>query len=332
VNGEPSSFDRTADLDPLLAAKLPLDEHLPVNVFTRYVMAKTKASRTHARSVANLYQTVLEIDRDGDLLQDLLQFYIDLGAAVYVGQLGLPGSVADMLVAARELAPQTCACPYAVDEPAWQITGKKVWIWAEKNLHIRDGVVLAREMLREKEIQRLIPAIKAMPAQKIAIIGHSFTMPVNWSSPSSFTQIVIEMFAQLNPAVQFKHWSRGGLSASGAKELFYQQALDWKSDRAFIFTLAESDADFQAYEEMSEGFANSGSHLYIFPHNGPMPYNDVQKVRRFAKEHNLELADFDDVVQAAPNKAEFVSLDKIHMTEPFHRLMAGEFLKFLVKG
>jgi hypothetical protein len=36
------------------------------------------------------------------------------------------------------------------------------------------------------------------------------------------------------------------------------------------------------------------------------------------------------LLSAAPDRARFVCLDGIHMTEPWHRLMAKEWLKLLV--
>lgn len=36
------------------------------------------------------------------------------------------------------------------------------------------------------------------------------------------------------------------------------------------------------------------------------------------------------LLAAAPDRAQFMCLDGIHMTEPYHRLMAKEWLKLLV--
>jgi hypothetical protein len=74
-----SSFDPAKDLQPLLEANLTLSPELPVNVFTRYLEAETpREPEEKIRSVANLCQTVLELERDGDLLQDLYRLYIGL--------------------------------------------------------------------------------------------------------------------------------------------------------------------------------------------------------------------------------------------------------------
>ena len=93
-----SSFDPAKDLQPLLQSKLTLSPDLPVNVFTRYLEAEAPGQpEEKIRAVANLYQTVLELERDGDLLQDLYRFYIALKLPVYVGQLASRSSSAATL-------------------------------------------------------------------------------------------------------------------------------------------------------------------------------------------------------------------------------------------
>ena len=158
-------------------------------------------AREEIRSVANLYQTVLEVERDGDRLQDLYAFYIALGLPVYVGQFGLPGSDEDFLAMGRLLEGKACASPVGLSAAEWQIAGRKIWNWGEKNLHIRDAQVVADELLAEPDVRPLEPKMKALPAQRIAVIGHSFTMDLHWSSPSAFVPIVTAMFARENPGV-----------------------------------------------------------------------------------------------------------------------------------
>src|SRR5262249_52037539 len=186
-----------------------------------YLHEKAPAYRKEEiRSVANLYQTVLEVERDGDRLQDLYAFYIALGLPVYAGQLGLPGSDADMLATGKLLAGKACASPVGLSAEEWQIAGRKIWNWGEKNLHVRDAQVLADELLAEPDVRTLAPKIKALRAQKIAVIGHSFTMDLHWSSPSAFVPIVTAMFARENPAVQFRQFQGGGLTSSRALKNF----------------------------------------------------------------------------------------------------------------
>ena len=83
--GKPSAFDPKADLEPLLASGLTLADTLPVNVFTRWLADRTKAEGVKVRAIASLFQTNLEVERDGDRLQELFAFYAGLGLPVYLG-------------------------------------------------------------------------------------------------------------------------------------------------------------------------------------------------------------------------------------------------------
>ena len=199
------------DLQPLLAAKLPMPPNLPVNVFTAYLREQAPHHRNEEiRSIANLYQTVLEVERDGDRLQDLYAFYIALGLPVYVGQLGLRGRDEDFLAAGHLLEGHACSSPVGLSAADWQIAGRKIWNWGEKNLHVRDAQVLADELLAEPDVRALEPKMKALPPQRIAVIGHSFTMDLHWASPSAFVPIVTAMFARENPGVQFRQFQGEG--------------------------------------------------------------------------------------------------------------------------
>jgi hypothetical protein len=182
-----------------------MPENLPVNVFSSYLQKQApKAPRTSIRAIANLYQLDLEQERDGDRLQELFGFYIALGLPVYVGQLGLPGTDEDFLVMARALVGRSCASPVGLSLADWQIAGRKIWNWGEERLHTRDADVVADELLEEPDVRAAIPAMKALPSQRIAVIGHSFTMDVHWASPSAVVPIVTAMFERENSRVEFR--------------------------------------------------------------------------------------------------------------------------------
>ena len=100
------------------------------------------------RAIASLFQTNLEVERDGDRLQELFAFYAGLGLPVYLGQLGLPGTDEAFLAMGRELEGKSCASPVGTTAAEWQIAGRKNWNWGEKNLGIRDDKVLAARAAR----------------------------------------------------------------------------------------------------------------------------------------------------------------------------------------
>ena len=92
VRGARSNFDPVQDLEPILSSGLTAPATAPISIFDDYLRKKTKFEGVKTRAIASLYQTVLEVERDGDLLQDEFAFYIALGLPVYVGQLHLPGT------------------------------------------------------------------------------------------------------------------------------------------------------------------------------------------------------------------------------------------------
>ena len=264
INGRESTFDPAVDLNPILASGLKIPDNAPVNVFTNYLRQNTRASDVKIRAVASLYQTVLEVERDGDRLQEEFAFYIGLGLPVYTGQFNLPGTDADLLATGRKLEGKSCEAPVGTSAAEWQIAGRKVWNWGEKNLHIRDERVLAAELLKEPEVKRLESQLRALPPQRIAVVGHSFTMGLHWSSPSSFVPIVIDVFRRENPKVEFRQYAAGGLTASRAQKRFYKDVLAWKPDKVLLVVMTRTDEDYEALKQMGEGLNAAGIKTYMF--------------------------------------------------------------------
>jgi hypothetical protein len=332
LRGTPSLFDPARDLEPILKSGISIPEQAPVQVFSHYLKGKVKAPEYQVRALANLYQTILEVDRDGDLLQSEFDFYLALKLPVYVGQLGLPGSDGDFLKAGQDLAALSCVSPFETDAAAWQIAGRKIWNWGEKKLHIRDDKILARELLAEPDMQLLIPKMRNLPPQKIAIIGHSFTMGQHWSSPSSFVPIVTAMFAGLNNRIQFRQFQAGGLTASRALKNFFEDALAWRPDKVLLVVMARNEEDFQALKTMGEGFRQAKIPAYIFDNVHDPEAKDPAMIARFnqaGRTAGFSIVEVDVLLSNAPDRDQFLCLDGIHMKEPYHRLMAKEWLKLL---
>src|SRR6476660_6549420 len=332
ASGAQSSFDPNQDLEPILSSGITVPAKAPVNIFTDYLLRNTKAGLLKARAAASLYQTAIEVERDGDVLQDEYAFYIALGLPVYVGQFGLPGSDADLLAVGRQLEGQSCSSPVGTSAAEWQIAGRKIWNWGEKNLHIRDERVLAAELLREPEVKQLVPKLRTLPAQKIAVIGHSFTMGLHWSSPSSFVPIVMDVFRRENPKVEFRQFAGGGLTASRALNRFYKQVIEWKPDKVMLVVMTRTDEDYEALKQLGDGFRAGGIKTYMFDEiHDPESVNPatVERAVKVAKGSGIEVIEVGSILAESPDRARFVCLDGIHMTEPYHRLMAKEWLKYL---
>ena len=343
--GKPSAFDPKADLDPLLASGLRLDETLPINVFARWLAPRTQTShsggladRTKAegvevRAIASLFQTNLEVERDGDRLQELFAFYAGLGLPVYLGQLGLPGTDADFLAMGRELEGKSCPSPVGTTAAEWQIAARKNWNWGEKKLGIRDDKVLARELLEEPDVKALVPRIKAMRAQRIAVIGHSFTMQLHWSTPGSFVPVVTAIVARENPNVQFRQFQGGGLTSTRAVNRFYTGVLAWKPQQVLLVVINRTDEDLENFRRLGRGLAEAGAKVLSFDdvHDTKGTVTGLRdRELAVARETGMTVIEVSPLLAAAPDRERFMCLDGIHMTEPYHRLMAKEWLKLLV--
>ncbi len=333
AEGTPSTFDPKADLEPLLASGLQLSDALPVSVFTRWLTGRTKAGPVEVRAVASLFQTNLEVERDGDRLQELFAFYAGLGLPVYLGQLGLPGTDEAFLDMGRQLEPGTCASPFGTAATDWQIAGRKNWNWGEKNLGIRDEKVLARELLEEPDVRPLIPRIRAQPAQRIAVIGHSFTMQLHWSTPGSFVPVVTAIFARENPAVEFRQFQGGGLTSTRAMDRFYADVVAWKPQQVLLVVINRTDEDLESFRRLGRGLAEAGAKVLTFDDVGD-PKGTATGLRDrelgVARETGMTVIEMSRLLASAPDRERFLCLDGIHMTEPYHRLMAKQWLGFLV--
>jgi hypothetical protein len=334
IANEPTSFDPSKDLEPLLKTGLTLAPNLPVSVYTNYLLGQgIDRPRAHLRAVANLYQTVLEVERDGDRLQDLYRFYIGLGLPVYVGQFRLAGSDADLLAVGQSLVGKSCESPVGLTAEEWQIAGRKIWNWGEKNLHRRDAKVLADELLTDADIASLVPRMRALKPQRVAILGHSFTMDLHWSSPSSFVPTVTAMFARENPKLEFRQFEGGGMTSSRAYKNFYKDVVAWKPDVVLFVLINRTDEDLAAFRALGEGLVKNGAKVYTFDDVHDPDTTDPAKLakeKEIAKAAGMTTVEIGSLLAAAPGREHFFCLDKVHMTEPYHRLMAREWLKLLV--
>jgi hypothetical protein len=175
--------------------------------------------------------------------------------------------------------------------------------------------------------------MKALPAQRIAILGHSFTMDLHWASPSAFVPIVTAMFARENPKVEFHQFQAGGLTAARARKTFYAEALAWRPDTVLLVLATRSDQDLASLRTMGLGFKAAGARVVMFddvqdPESPKL--NARQRKAEAAAQAGIEIAKVSSILLASPDRPRFSCLDHIHMTEPFHRLMAKQWLKVIV--
>ena len=233
----------------------------------------------------------------------------------------------------RKLEGKTCAPPVGTSAAEWQIAGRKIWNWGEKNLHLRDDRVLADELLLEPDVAALVPRIRALPRQRVAVIGHSFTMGLHWASPSAFVPIVTALVARENPGVEIRQFQGGGLTSTRAYDRFFKDAVAWKPDVVLLVVMNRTDEDFAKLTLLAQGLSAAGAKVYAFDDVHDPDTADPERLR---KEHEVEaragitIVEVAPLLATAPDRDRFLSLDGVHMTEPYHRLMAREWLKLLV--
>ncbi len=176
--------------------------------------------------------------------------------------------------------------------------------------------------------------MKALPAQRIAVIGHSFTMDLHWASPSAFVPIVTAMFARQNPKVQFRQVQAGGLTSSRALKNFYQDALGWRPDTVLLVVLHRTNQDLADLRTMSQGFKEAGARVVMFDDVHDPDSADREKRKQetdVAQQAGIEIARVSPILVASPDRSRFLCLDHIHMTEPYHRLMAKLWLRVILR-
>jgi hypothetical protein len=145
--------------------------------------------------------------------------------------------------------------------------------------------------------------------------------------------IVTAMFATVNPRVEFEQFSGGGLTSSRARKNFYDSVIAWKPDTVLLVVLNRTPDDIQAFGDLGRGFAAAGARVLTFDDVHDPDASDPALVSRdveAARAAGMTVIEVGKRLASAPDRARFTCLDGIHMTEPYHRLMAKEWLGFLV--
>ena len=169
-----------------------------------------------------------------------------------------------------------------------------------------------------------------LPTQKIAIIGHSYTMEIHWATPGSFVPVVTEMMKAANPKIQFKYFQQGGMDAVTAQQKFYAEALNWHPDLVLFVVLNEGAANRQALKTMVDGFSAAGTKCVMFDSLWPADWDLApKKTDPVLSTTKLNIIEVKPLLMASAQKDNFLCLDGVHMQEPWHLLMAREWFKYL---
>lgn len=278
---EAKGADEAGKLVAELSAQ-PRTDHprLPLNVF-RAFLAEKEADRDEVsvRATANLFQLLMEVNRDGDWLQDLFRVYFAVGLKVCLSQLGLPASDVDLERYGRELSPRLGKCPFRTEPLDVHMILKKMEMWGEKNSGHRDKFVLARELLEDADIIPLLPKLKALPPKRVAVLGHSMTMSLHWATYASWIDMACELMRILQPNFEYKGFQTGGVDAVRAEQLHLANVVAWKPGETYMLMSMFTPEHRAAYERIVTALRKAGSEVYC-----------VDDVRPFLKDERIDAA------------------------------------------
>jgi len=316
----------------LTTAKIDLANSLPVSVMTRFITRRMgNVPSSSIRAVASLFQIVLETTRDAATLHNVFSVYHAAGLPVYMGELAINYDTPQFVMLGNELAPQCCASPFGTSADAWQMACRKLQNWGEQCTGKVTADTYAREVLEKSLAKECVSVIQAMPAQKICVIGHEFTMSTYWSSPASFTDIAAELIHGLNPKVEFCAFQKEGLDAQAALQLFADKAVATKPDKVLLVLSAAQE--IEPLDALIKKVTASGAKVYVFD---SLRADDVDAigncsddVAQAAAASGATIIEVRKLLKAHLLRNDFVSLDGVHMTPVYHKVMATEWVKFL---
>lgn len=138
------------------------------------------------------------------------------------------------------------------------------------------------------------------------------------------------------PAPVRRDWSNPTISSCMTYFLtcvqkFLQDALAWKPSIVLLVVANRSDEDRDDLRKMGEGFRAAGAGVVMFDNILDPDSDRVKLQNNLALARNaIEVIPAESILNASPDPSRFSCLDHIHMTEPYHRLMAKQGLKVLV--
>ena len=320
-------------LSRLENAGFPESGDLPVNAATRYFAEKaTDLPAQKALALAHGLQIVLEISRDGSTAQSIFRVLKSLDVLTGPEQAGLADDNEVFFKTGKILSGMCGPCPYNVEPGSWQMALRKVQNWSLK--YSDDWPARhAAEIMAWPEVNACLDQIRAMPAQKILVIGHSYTLPVNWATLACFTDTAGSLVHRVNPGVVFHHLGHGGLTALQARDEFMPAALAMNPDQVLIVTIIRKDRDFAAMKDMAAGLAENGAVVTVpdrvHPDAASSFYPDSEQIAAIAKAAKIDILEAGAMMDAHPLRSDFVSLDGIHCRSSYHKFMAALWVRHL---
>ena len=330
-----STFKPDPLVKDMLDSKLPLGEKLPVRVAAEILAQKSpRTPRVKIDALANLLQIVLEVNRDGGVLQDSFRFYNAMGLLIGPCDLGIADDNNAFALLGGQLA-RACkpASVFKTNVPAWQIALRKIQNWSMEHRGLVGPSDYADEVLKRPDIKAVISKIKAVKPMRIVVLGHSYTSSSHWSTHGSFTDVSAAIFKKLNPKVTFTRMGVGGMSASTARKRFFDKAIEMKPDMV-LFVMTMGGRNIDAFEEMVAEFHQQGAVTVCLDRVHPQPKGWLNPPSRnrldeIADKYDLKILEVGKLVDHRGNRDSFVALDGVHARPAYHKLLAGELVKFI---
>lgn len=305
----------------------PASDRLPANVLRSWMAKRlTGPEDFYVNAVANLGQLSLEVEKDATQLQEIFRLYIALG----LHQIDLPETDTEQLAAAKELSAQCGKAPYPTDPQAWQFTLAKLGNWSLKNSGVRDRQTLARNLLDDPLVKPLIPALRAIPARRVAFLGHSMMMSLHWSTFGSWCDVAAEAARQVNPKFEYRDFQSGGLTATRAVKEHLESLLAYKPTAVYILVAMRTQADDDALSSIVSQLVGAGAEVYIVDDVRPWTIVSPEARKTFAElaqKKHVHLLEFQALAKTATGHESWAAIDNIHMRTPGHMFFARETLR-----
>ena len=81
--------------------------------------------------------------------------------------------------------------------------------------------------------------------------------------------------------------------------------------------------------EMVELFLKAGAEVQVFDNIRTRRRASTEQVMVLARENGATVIEVENILINSPEKEAFLALDSIHMREPYHKLMAREWIRYL---
>ena len=332
IDGQPSEFDPEKCLNPLLTAPFAFAENLPVTLAIECF--KSRRPETVApsalRALANELQLILEVERDGGEVQQLLKLYREIGLLISPCDLGVADNNDAFEAIALRLGGMACDAPFATREGAWKITLRKLHNW-KLFYHGTAAGPFAEDLLEREDVKALLPKVRAMPTFRLFVLGHSLTIPEHWASPAKMQHIVDAVFKKEAPGkVTVQHAGHGSMGVGSSRQ-FMNRVLAFKPDVVLIVAFLWGEGDWQALKQLTAKLKEAGvQHVAMFDDPMPQPAEPNADVVKRYRDMGIDVIPAADMLRNHPEKHDFISLDGGHPRPSYQKAMAVELLKYLV--